>query len=46
MAQVLDKAQDSKKATKLIEDLRQAILIYQVGSSGKNRDLLELTCLG
>ena len=46
MARVLDKAQDSKKATKLVEDLRQAILIYQVGSSGKNRDRLELTRSG
>ena len=30
-AQILDKTQDSQAVIKLVEDLRQAILIYQVG---------------
>jgi len=31
-AKLLDKAQDSSTVVKLIEELRQAILIYQVGT--------------
>ena len=31
VAQMLDKIQDSQAVIKLVEDLRQAILIYQVG---------------
>lgn len=30
-ARILDKTQDSQAVIKLVEDLRQAILIYQVG---------------
>ena len=30
-ARILDKTQDSGKVVKLIEQLRQAILVYQVG---------------
>jgi hypothetical protein len=33
MARILDKAQDSQAVLRLIEQLRQAILIYQVGPS-------------
>ena len=32
MARILDKAQDSQAVVRLIEQLRQAILIYQVGT--------------
>lgn len=35
-ARILDKKQDSARVIKLVEDLRQAILIYQVGPSAKN----------
>ena len=31
-ARILDKTQDSQAVVKLVEDLRQAILIYQVGA--------------
>jgi hypothetical protein len=30
VARVLDKTQDSQKIAKLVEDLRQALIIYQV----------------
>jgi hypothetical protein len=32
VAQILDKAQDSQAVVRLIEQLRQAVLIYQVGT--------------
>jgi len=32
VAKILDKRQDSGRIVKLIEELRQAILIYQVGT--------------
>jgi hypothetical protein len=32
IAQILDKAQDSQAVVRLIEQLRQAVLIYQVGT--------------
>lgn len=31
-ARILDKMRDSQKVAKLVEDLQQAILIYQVGT--------------
>lgn len=34
MVRFLDKTQDSQTVIKLVEDLRQAILIYQVGLLG------------
>ena len=34
VARVLDKTQDSQEVVKLVEKLRQAILIYQVGTRG------------
>ena len=46
MVQILDKTQDSQAVIKLVEDLRQAILIYQVGAIENNRDWEELTRLG
>jgi hypothetical protein len=46
VARILDKTQDSQAIIKLVEDLRQAILIYQVGTVGNHRDLVELTRLG
>lgn len=45
-ARILDKTQDSGKIIKLVEDLRQAILIYQVGIAWKCLDLAELTRSG
>ena len=33
-ARILDKKRDSGKVVKLVEELRQAILIYQVGTVG------------
>ena len=45
MARILDKAQDSGMVIKLVKDLRQAILIYQVGTIMICQDLLELTRL-
>ena len=32
IARVLDKAQDSEEVVKLVEELRRAILVYQVGT--------------
>ena len=32
VARILDKTQDSQLVIKLVEDLQQAILIYQVGT--------------
>lgn len=37
VARILDKAQDSDIAVKLVEEFRQAIVIYQVCSSIKGR---------
>jgi hypothetical protein len=37
VARFLDKTQDSSAVVKLIEELRQAILIYQVGTIGSLR---------
>jgi hypothetical protein len=43
-AQILDKAQDSGIVANLIEQLRRAILLYQVGySTVLDRDRAELT---
>ena len=36
-AKILDKKQDSGKVVKLVEELRQAILIYQVGIAENQR---------
>ena len=36
-ARILDKKRDSGKVVKLVEELRQAILIYQVGTIGSQR---------
>ena len=36
-ARFLDKSKDSGKVVKLVEELRQAILIYQVGKVGSER---------
>ena len=36
-ARFLDKKRDSGKVVKLVEELRQAILIYQVGTVGSER---------
>ena len=36
-ARILDKKKDSGMVVKLVEDLRQAILIYQVGTVGSQR---------
>ena len=43
MAWILDKTQDSQVVIKLVEDLRQAILIYQVSTLGDLQDRAELT---
>ena len=46
-ARILDKTQDSGKVVKLIEQLRQAILVYQVGQlKTTDRDQFKLTFLG
>ena len=45
-ARILDKTQDSGTIIKLVEDLRQAILIYQVGTIRKYWDPVELRCFG
>ena len=45
-ARILDKTQDSGTIIKLVEDLRQAILIYQVGTIMKYWDSVELRCFG
>ena len=37
LARVLDKTQDSQEVVKLVEKLRQAILIYQVSAKGRRR---------
>jgi hypothetical protein len=37
LARVLDKAQDSQEVVKLVEKLRQAILVYQVGAGGRKQ---------
>ena len=46
MVQILDKARDSQAVIKFVEDLRQAILIYQVSTIGNNQDRGEFTRLG
>ena len=43
IARVLDKARDSGEVVRLVEKLRQAILIYQV-SSGRCQNGKSLTC--
>jgi hypothetical protein len=45
VARILDKTQDSQAVIKLIEGLRQAIFIYQVGTIGGRWDRAEVTCL-
>ena len=45
-AWILDKTQDSGTIIKLVKDLWQAILIYQVGTIRKYWDLVELRCFG
>jgi len=42
MARILDKTQDSQPVVELVEDLRQAIFIYQVGTIGNHRHWAEL----
>jgi hypothetical protein len=42
MDRILDKAQDSQKIAKLVEDLRQALIIYQVLCIAENLGI-ELT---
>jgi hypothetical protein len=37
LARVLDKAQDSQEVVKLVEKLRQAILVYQVSARGRRQ---------
>jgi hypothetical protein len=37
LARVLDKTQDSQEVVKLVEKLRQAILVYQVSAGGKRQ---------
>jgi len=39
---MMDKTQDSQAVIKLVEDLRQAILIYQVSTIGDLQDRAEL----
>ena len=46
MTRVLDKTRDSQKVAKLVEDLRQAIVIYQVGTKKSPRGHAELTRFG
>ena len=41
---MLDKMQDSQAVVKLVEDLRQAILIYQVATVRYYWDRRALTC--
>ena len=43
MTRALDKTRDSQKVAKLVEDLRQAIVIYQVGIGKSPRDRAEPT---
>ena len=43
VARVLDKARDSGEVVRLVEKLRQAILIYQV-SAGRSQSRKSLTC--
>jgi len=43
---ILDKTQDSAEIVKLVEQLRQAILIYQVGAVEYHRLRVELTLFG
>jgi hypothetical protein len=40
LARALDKAQDSQEIIKLVEELRQAILIYQVSPRGRGQSQL------
>ena len=42
-ARILDKTQDSQAIIKLVEDLRQAIFIYQVGTIRNHGDHAGLT---
>ena len=44
VARILDKTQDSQAVVELVEDLRQVIFIYQVGTIGNHRHRAELTC--
>jgi hypothetical protein len=40
LSRVLDKTQDSQEVVKLVEKLRQAILVYQVGARGRRQPQL------
>ena len=40
LARVLDKTQDSQEVVKLVEKLRQAILVYQVSARGRRQSQL------
>ena len=40
LARVLDKTQDSQEVVKLVEKLRQAILVYQVSTRGRRQSQL------
>jgi hypothetical protein len=46
VARVLDKTQDSQKIAKLVEDFRQALIIYQVCTTRSLGDMAELTLPG
>jgi hypothetical protein len=39
LARVLDKTRDSQEVVKLVENLRQAILVYQVSAGGERQSL-------
>ena len=43
ITRVLDKTRDSQRVANLVEDLRQAIVIYQVGTYKDPRERAELT---
>ena len=45
ITRILDKTQDSQKVAKIVEDLRQATIIYQVGASHSHDNHAMLTWL-
>ena len=46
VAKVLDKRKDSGTIVKLVEELRQAVLLYQVSIVGNHADQVGLMGLG
>ena len=46
VAKVFDKRKDSGTIVKLVEELRQAVLLYQVSTVGNHTDQAELIGLG